>query len=164
MLPPQRITVGGRDATVIDPDEPAPQATTAAASAGPGWWFDPETATTSIRVPATKVTGAVDVHVVPVRLPPALAPLADSLQGVLARLRDLHDLVNRGWPKAVPSDLLLNLLQTGNRMSLKPASALDELAALQRGLPELARQVEAMSLTPEARLHANALLKELAQR
>lgn len=166
-LPPARISVNGRAAGfVADPDSRALEfrlSRPADGRPGPQWWFDGESGTTIVSVPWTSVSAAVEVRVAPAAVPAPLALLADGLPGVLARLHDLHNLVNRGWPKAIPPDLLLNLVQTGNRMSLKPGTALEELAALAKQLPELARQIGQVEMTPDARLKANALLKEIIQ-
>jgi hypothetical protein len=164
-LPPVRIAVNGRAAAfVADPDARALEfrlTRPADGRPGPQWWFDGQSGTTVVSVPWTKISAGVELRVAPSAVPAPLALLADGLPGVLARLHDLHDLVNRGWPKAVPPDLLLNLAQTGNRMSLKPETALDELAALAKGLPQLARVIAKLELTPEARSRAGALLGQM---
>lgn len=162
-LPPTQILVNGRPAALVDPDERAQQFRIQPPDGGTSaaWWFDGQSGTTHIAVPWTTIAGRAEVRVSPVPIPAPLAELADGLPGVLARLEDLHALVNRGWPKAAPPDLLLNLAQTGNRMSLRPATAMDELAALQRGLQPLAEAVNRLELTPEARKRAAALLADM---
>jgi Glycosyl hydrolase family 31 C-terminal domain/Glycosyl hydrolases family 31 TIM-barrel domain/Domain of unknown function (DUF5110) len=168
-LPPSGITVNGRAATMVDPDARPFRFRVTRAEAGeaapgggsPVWWFDGDTMTTHVAVPWMKVSVPVEVRVTPAANPPEAAALVERGPGILRRLRELHDLVNSGWPKAIPPDLLLNLVQTGNRMTIKPAAAAGELAALARGLGELPAVMAKVELTPEARVRAEALLREL---
>jgi alpha-glucosidase (family GH31 glycosyl hydrolase) len=160
-LPPKQIVVGGRAALLVDPDARARQFKEPGSLAGPHWWFDGEAMTTHIAVPSSAVTSAIEIRVTPSRPPIELSWLIDGFPGLQRRLHDLHNLVNRGWPKAIPPDVLLNLVQTGNRMSSKPAEAIDELTALNNALPALEAAVAKIVMTPEARTQASALLQAM---
>ncbi len=171
-LPPAKITVNGQAAMLADPDTQLfrfrvtrPDASQPAGGQnGPVWWFDGETMTTHVAVPWVKVSDRVEVRVDPAPVTLEMGALVERGPGVLRRLRELHDLVNRGWPKAIPPDLLLNLVQSGNRMTIKPASALGELAALARGLQDLPAVLAKVELPGDARARADALLSELPPR
>ncbi len=158
MLAPTQILVAGRaaaqaDATAGDRFLEEPGSLTA-----PLWWFEGETMTTHVAVPVTSVASGVQIRITPASTPAGIAPLVDGFPGIQRRLHGLHNLVNRGWPKAIPSDLLLNLVQTGTRMSMKPETAASELIALQKAMPELEAAIAKTVMTPEARTQANALL------
>ncbi len=163
-LPPKQIVVGGRPATRVDYD-----AARRAESNVPGplsvprWWFDGEAMTTYIAVPPAAVSSAVEIRVTPAAAPPDVTGLVDRFPGIQRRLHDLHNLVNRGWPKAIPPDVLLNLVQTGNRMSMKPATSIDELISLKKSLPILESAVAGIVMNAEARTQANALLDAIRQ-
>jgi hypothetical protein len=160
-LPPKQILVGGRAATPIDPDAGGSRFRESGPLAGPRWWFDGEQMTTHVTVAETSVTTAVEIRVTPSAVPPDLAAFVDGFPGLQRRLHELHNLVNLGWPRAIPPDILLNLLQTGSRMTMNPARALNELTALVRALPELDTAVAGIVMTPEARTRANALLQTI---
>jgi len=160
-LPPNQVVVGGRAATLVDPDTRALQFKEPGSLAGPHWWFDGEAMTTHVAVPWTSVTNTVEIRVTLSTAPSELSALIDGFPGVQRRLHDLHNLVNRGWPKSIPPDVLLNLVQTGNRMSMKPAAAIDELSALNKALPALESAVAKIVMSPEVRMQANALLQTI---
>jgi hypothetical protein len=77
------------------------------------------------------------------------------------RLHDLHAVVNAGWPGVAPPEILLNLVQAGNRMSIDPARAPLEFEFVRRTLPELRLAIDTLALTPEARTKANAIFREM---
>ena len=162
-LPPKQILVGGRAAALVDPDLRASQLEGPTSLTGPQWWFDGEAMTTHIAVPSTSVASAVEVRVTPAPPPSELAALVEGFPGLQRRLHDLHNLVNRGWPKAIPPDILLNLAQTGHRMTIWPAKAVDELTTLKKSLPALDAAIAAIVMAPEARTQANALLASIRQ-
>lgn len=164
-LPPRRIVVNGQEATPVDPEVGTlPRQGQEPLRPDPVWWFEGETATTVVTTTRAGVSAPIEIRVTLADPPARVAALVDRVPGVLMRLHDLHDLVNRAWPHAVPPELLINLVQTGNRMTLEPGSAEQELAALDERLPALADVIGKLDLAPEMRTRANALLQEMLVR
>jgi hypothetical protein len=87
--------------------------------------------------------------------------IAAGFAGTMRRLHDLLDLANGGWPGVAPPELLLTLVQAGNRMSIDPARAATEFELVRRKLPELKVTIDKLPLAADARVRANALLKEI---
>jgi alpha-glucosidase (family GH31 glycosyl hydrolase) len=150
LLPPQQVAVNGR---------PAPFSKANAGSAS--WTYDGDTLTTTVTVPPTPVNQRVDVIVKPAAVPADRTAIVNGWAGRLARLRALRNLVNGGWSKVAPPDLLINMVQAGTRITLKPETALTEIAALVGNLPALNEQIGRLDLKPEDRIQAAALLKAL---
>ncbi len=82
-----------------------------------------------------------------------------AFAGRMRRLHDLHALVNGAWPKVAPPELLLSLVQTGDRLSIDPAAAPAEFSRFLQKLVELEAVIDKLPLTPAARVRANALLR-----
>jgi hypothetical protein len=67
---------------------------------------------------------------------PAADPaLVDGVRGTLARLQAARDELEGLWPDDWPSDAFVALSQTGQRIQLRPATAVKELEALKSELP-----------------------------
>jgi hypothetical protein len=148
-LPPRQVAVNGRPVARMEAD----------VSTAPGWWFDGELMTTVINVARTPVTRRVEVTVRPAEVPAERSAMVNGLPGMLARLRDLRDLMDRQWPKEASPDVLVNLVQAGHRITLKPDTALDELAGLQKNAAALAEAIAKMELPPPVKAQAMAYLK-----
>jgi alpha-glucosidase len=168
--PPQRATVGGGSvafATATGRDRRAKEGLPPARAE---WWYEGETATIVILVPACPVSGATEVRVeldagaTSAGARPGAEvteQIAAGFAGTMRRLHDLLDLVNGGWPGVAPPELLLTLVQAGNRMSIDPARAATEFELVRRKLPELKVTIDKLPLAADARVRANALLKEI---
>jgi alpha-glucosidase len=150
LLPPQQVTVNGRSVPFSK------------ANAGiAGWTYDGDTLTTTVVVLRTPVNQRVEVMVKPAPLPADRAAIVNGWAGRLARLRALRNLVNGGWSKVAPPDLLINMVQAGTRITLKPETALAEIAAFAGNMPALGEQIGRLDLKPEDKIQAAALLKAL---
>jgi len=128
--PPESVTWNGRALTMTRDAVPG------------GWTYDGETLTTVVRLPATPVDEAVEVTV---RFPAGRDDaLLDGVPGLLSRLRRATDLLESLWPTDWPPEALIDLAQTGHRITLDPTGAEDELRALRDGLPAALDAVRAM--------------------
>jgi len=129
----------------------------------PRWSYDGDKFTTVIALPKQAVTKRVDVTVRYAAGLEAQAQLLDGVTGKLARLRRTMTLLNTTWPQGWTPDVLIEALQTGNRIGLKPATALEELQKLQRLLPEVVKQVGEMNVDRKVIDRALAHLAGVAQ-
>ena len=65
--------------------------------------------------------------------------------GKIARIKRAMAMAEQSWPNGWAPDVMLDAAQTGNRITLKPASAVLELERLNRDLSEIAVQLEALA-------------------
>jgi alpha-glucosidase len=171
MPPPLSATVNGGLATFATAADRDQRSKAGTPSSGAEWWYDGDTATIVVRVPPAPVSASTEIRVelgaAPaagaglVREPSLAEQIAAGFAGTMRRLHDLHDLVNAGWPGVAPPEILLSLVQTGNRMSLDPSRAALEFDNVRRELPELRVAIDKLPLTPEARVRANAIFREM---
>jgi hypothetical protein len=172
---PMRALVNGVPAEFTTVAEREQRTKIGMASAPAECWYEGDTATAIVRVPPGPTSETTEIRVEPnigpvttfsdPTGPPTETDIAEraatGFAGIMRRLHDLHALVNAGWPKVVPPDILLNLVQTGNRMSFAPRGARPEFDVLKRKLPELRAAIDNLVLTPEARMRANAIFREM---
>jgi len=69
------------------------------------------------------------------------------------------DLLNSQWPKEWSYGDLVAAVQTGNRMSIQPEKARQEMEALQKRIDVTLRQLPAMNVPDAIRTRAALLLK-----
>lgn len=85
--------------------------------------------------------------------------LLDGASGIFSRLRRVMPLLNGTWPKEWSPDSLVYAAQTGNRISIRPADAMKELAQLYENLPEVIKQIQALDIGRDVR---NKVLNHLS--
>jgi hypothetical protein len=73
--------------------------------------------------------------------------MLDGLAGKLARLRETYDILNAAWPAAGSPDLLIDAMQTGDRISYRPQTAFTEVSGLSAKLSGLSKIIDAMHAT-----------------
>jgi alpha-glucosidase (family GH31 glycosyl hydrolase) len=113
----------------------------------PGWRFEGNTQTTVI---TTRRFSTRDTVIVKLRTDPQLTPnraMLDGLAGKLARLREAYDILNAAWPAAGSPDLLIDAMQTGDRIGYHPETAFAEVSGLSAKLSGLAKIIDAMHAT-----------------
>jgi alpha-glucosidase (family GH31 glycosyl hydrolase) len=113
----------------------------------PGWRFDGNTQTTVI---TTRRFSTRDTVIVKLRTDPQLThnrAMLDGLAGKLARLREAYDILNAAWPAAGSPDLLIDAMQTGDRIGYHPETAFAEVRGLSAKLSGLAKIIDAMHAT-----------------
>jgi hypothetical protein len=121
--PPQSVTVNGKPAK---------------------WTYSGDDTGVTIRTERSPVTQKVEIVIT---TSPELAKqeaLLSGLRGRIARLKYAMALSERTWPNGWMPDALLDALQTGNRISLNPPSALEQVQKLHAAGPEIMRQLQTL--------------------
>ena len=60
----------------------------------------------------------------------------DGFNGAMARLRETYNALNTTPPVAAPPDILIDAMQTGDRLGYHPEMAQKEIAHFRQVLPE----------------------------
>ena len=128
--PPRQVRLGGRRLPFRREDE-----------AGPGWRYEGDKLTAVITLPRLPRSEKVELFVFPAALPAADEPLLDGVPSRLARLKRAMGILNGSWPKDWSPEVLVEAAETGHRITLRPESAREELAKLERTWPELIEQL-----------------------
>jgi alpha-glucosidase len=134
--PPESVTVNGKVLTY------------SSEASLPGWRFEGNTLTTVVTLPAFPLTESVTVDV---RRPGELigrrAEL-DGFAGTMTRLREAYNTLNQLWPLGWSPDVLIDAMQTGDRLSYDPRLAAEQVSRLNAmvsrvadGIDELQQQV-----------------------
>lgn len=127
----------------------------------PGWQYEGETLTTIIRLPRSSTARPIEVLIKEARRESSQAARLEGLPRKLARLKRAMEILNTSWPKGWSPDILIEAVGTGNRISIQPANALEELTKLQQSLPQIIEQVEKMDVDRKSVDLALAQLKTL---
>jgi hypothetical protein len=109
-----------------------------------GWRYEGDTLTTVIRTRSFSTATAVTVSV---RIKPELVrqrTLLDGFAGQTLRLRETYDILNQAWPQGWTPDPLIDAMQTGDRLTDYPETALKELTLFRAELAALPKHIEAM--------------------
>lgn len=120
------------------------------AKGAPGWHFEGNTLTTVITVPSTATSQTMVIHVArPMNLIRRRAEL-DGFAGNMTRLRQVYDTLNKTFPLAWSPDSLVDVMQTGDRLSYHPETVSDELTHFHAELPKAIADVNKMktAITP----------------
>jgi alpha-glucosidase len=127
--PPEQVFVNGA---------PLPHARAAAKT---GWSFEGNTLTTVIPIDRRSVSAPLTVEV---RRAPGLIARRNELDGfagIMTRLRGVYDAMHQTSPVSDPPDLLVDALQTGDRLSYHPETAPAEIARLHQLLPQVQAEI-----------------------
>ena len=109
-----------------------------------GWHFEGNTLTTIIHVPSTPVTQSIVIHVLrPMNLIQRRSEL-DGFAGSMTRLREAYDTLNQTYPLAWSPDELIDVMQTGDRITYKPETVSNELTHFHTVLPQAIDKVHKM--------------------
>ncbi|MGC1783973.1 MAG: TIM-barrel domain-containing protein [Acidobacteriaceae bacterium] len=116
----------------------------------PGWHFIGNTLTTVITIPSFPVSQRVVIHV---HRPMDLIrrrPELDGFAGAMTRLREAYDTLNKTFPLAWSPDALIDVMQTGDRLTYRPETVSQELTHFHAELPKAIAAVDAMknAITP----------------
>jgi hypothetical protein len=124
-----------------------------AASVGEsGWTFAGETLTTIIPVPSQSVTAKITIEVRRAAGLTARRGELDGFAGRMTRLRAAYDALQRTAPISAapvsgPPDLLIDAMQTGNRLGYHPERAVEEVEHFHEVLPKAQVAVAGMDAT-----------------
>jgi alpha-glucosidase (family GH31 glycosyl hydrolase) len=119
-----------------------------------GWTFEGNTLTTVIPVPSLSTVAKVTVEVRRGEGLTAKRAELDGFAGKMARLRGAYDAMNETMPVSEPPDVLVEAMQTGDRLNYHPERAVEEIAHLQKILPQAQAAVTAIDAGFEVRLDA----------
>jgi alpha-glucosidase len=111
----------------------------------PGWHYDGDHLTTIVSIPRQPLTHKVEVTV---SLPASAIGKDQLLQGAagaIARVKGAMAMAEMSWPNGWAPDVMIHAAQTGNRIALKPATAVEELERLQHDLPEITARLQALA-------------------
>jgi alpha-glucosidase len=101
-----------------------------------GWSYEGNTLTTIIPVPASSVAAKMTVVVRRAGETMRDDNELDSFAGAMTRLRGAYDAMHQTWPVSDPPDVLVDALQTGDRLSYHPENAQQEIARFHTLLPK----------------------------
>jgi alpha-glucosidase len=101
-----------------------------------GWSYEGNTLTTIIPVPASSVAAKVTVEVRRAGETMRDDDELDGFAGAMTRLRGAYDAMHQTWPVSDPPDVLVDALQTGDRLSYHPENAQQEIARFHELLPK----------------------------
>ena len=117
-----------------------------------GWSFEGDTLTSMVPV-ASRSTGSKVV--IEVRRAAGLTARRgelDGFNGAMARLRAAYDALNTTPPLAAPPDILIDAMQTGDRMGYHPEDAQKEIAHFREVLPRAKSAVDKLVQDGDSRL------------
>ncbi len=129
--PPAEVTVNGK---------PVPQGE----SGKPGWTYVGNTLTTVIPVPATSTGAKVTIEVRRTAGLTARRGELDGFAGAMTRLRGAYDALQQTWPVSAPPDVLIDAMQSGDRLSYHPERAVEEIVHFRDMLPKAQAAVTAL--------------------
>ena len=101
-----------------------------------GWSFEGNTLTTVVPVPSGSVAAKVTVGVRRAAGLTARRGELDGFAGAMTRLRGAYDAMNQTWPVSDPPDVLIDAMQTGDRLSYHPERGVEEIAHFHEALPK----------------------------
>ncbi len=101
-----------------------------------GWSFEGNTLTTIIPVASMSTAARLSIEVRRAEGLTARRGELDGFAGAMIRLRGTYDAMNRTMPVAAPPDVLIEAMQTGDRLGYHPERAQEELAHFHQVLPE----------------------------
>lgn len=133
--PPTAVTVNG---TAVKP---------ALSSGKAGWTFVGNTLTSIIPAPSRSVAAKVTIEV---RRAPGLTARRSELDGFtgsMTRLRAAYDALQQTSPVSASPDVLIDAMQSGNRLGYHPELAIAEMAHFHQVLPKAQAAVAALDVS-----------------
>ncbi len=127
-----------------------------------GWSFEGNTLTTVIPVASQSVAAKITIEVRRGAGLTARRNELDGFAGAMTRLRAAYDALNGMWPVAAPPDVLIDAMQSGDRLGYHPERATEELAHFHQILPQAQATVAQLAKNAKDRLeeYANRMSKD----
>ena len=97
-----------------------------------------------IPVPETSASARVTIEVRRAAGLTARREELDGFAGAMTRLRGAYDSLNQTWPVSSPPDILVDAMQSGDRLGYHPERAQEELAHFHAVLPQAQAAVNSM--------------------
>jgi alpha-glucosidase (family GH31 glycosyl hydrolase) len=117
-----------------------------------GWSFEGNTLTTIIPVASQGAGSKVTVEIHRAAGLTARRGELDGFAGAITRLRGTFDALHGTWPDAAPPDVLIDAMQSGDRLGYHPERAQEELAHFHQVLPQALAAVDKVSQDAKQRL------------
>jgi alpha-glucosidase len=125
-----------------------------------GWSFEGYTLTTIVPIPTRSVAAKVTVEVRRAAGLTARRGELDGFAGAMTRLRGVYDSLQQTWPVAAAPDLLIDAMQTGDRLSYHPELATEEITHFHSVLFQAKASVQALGATFAQ--HLNDITKRIS--
>jgi alpha-glucosidase (family GH31 glycosyl hydrolase) len=117
-----------------------------------GWSFEGNSLTTIIPVAGRSTASKVTIEVRRADGLTARRNELDGFDGAMARLRGTYDALNMTPPIASPPDILIDAMQTGDRMGYHPETAQKEIAHFREILPQVQAAVQRLGEDAKQRM------------
>lgn len=116
----------------------------------PRWRYEGNTLTTIITVPSHPVTEPVEIQIHRSMQMIQRRGELDGFAGSMTRLREVYDTLNQTFPLAWSPDSLIDVMQTGDRLTYRPETISQELTHFHAELPHAIEDVDKMkdAITP----------------
>jgi alpha-glucosidase (family GH31 glycosyl hydrolase) len=121
-----------------------------------GWRFEGNTLTTVIPVASQSVAAKITIEVRRAGGLTARRNELDGFAGAMTRLRATYDALNGMWPVAAPPDVLIDAMQSGDRLGYHPERATEELKHFHQILPNAQTAVAQLTKSAKDRLEEYA--------
>ena len=109
-----------------------------------GWEYEGNKLETVIPVASSSVAQKVTIEVRREAGSTARRGELDGFSGAMTRLRGAYDALQQTWPVATPPDVLIDAMQTGDRLSYHPERAKEEIDHFHEVLPRARAAVGAL--------------------
>ena len=117
-----------------------------------GWSFEGNSLTTVIPVASQNVASKVIIEVHRAAGATANRLTLDGFAGAMTRFRGVYDALQKTWPVAAVPDVLIDAMQSGDRLGYHPERAQEELKHFHQVLPQAQSAVEKLSQSVKQRL------------
>jgi alpha-glucosidase len=117
-----------------------------------GWSFEGNTLTTVIPVASESVASKVTIEVHRTAAQIAHRGALDGFAGSLTRLRGAYEALQKTWPVGAVPDVVIDAMQSGDRLGYHPERAQDELKHFHQTLPHAQSAVDKLSQSVKQRL------------
>jgi len=117
-----------------------------------GWSFEGNALTTIIPVASQSISAKVIIEIHRATGLTARRSELDGFAGAMTRLRGTYDALIQTWPVAAPPDVLIDAMQSGDRLGYHPELAQQELAHFHQILPQAQSAVEMLGQDAKQRL------------
>ena len=119
-----------------------------------GWTYEGNTLTTVISVAAHSTSAKVTLEIRWTEGLTARRNELDGFVGIMTRLRGTYNALNDTLPVSSPPDILVEAMQTGDRLGYHPERAVEEIAHLKKILPQAQAAVATIDAGFVARMDA----------
>jgi alpha-glucosidase (family GH31 glycosyl hydrolase) len=119
-----------------------------------GWTYEGNTLTTVISVAAHSTSAKVTLEIRWTEGLTARRNELDGFVGIMTRLRGAYNALNDTLPVSSPPDILVEAMQTGDRLGYHPERAVEEIAHLKKILPQAQAAVATIDAGFVARMDA----------